>query len=290
MTFSELYKFGFWRVMTVFFGKDYYERPVLSKALIIVGKFLILIGTIVFVTAPQWGRSSYDYTVILSDSRLLAANGRVYVFVEEMCAVNVYEENGTFLFCVRGPRSQNGEARMFLSGTDIYIVTRYHDVIRFDENGTYRGTADMQYLYDSHGQPVMTLYITEGGRSIHPDYFDDGGIWYYAWYDDVGHVYFHNDGTNVEVVDRAAYDAVMESHTYAIKDYAETNEAFYWARLNTIRRITHGGIQVFAKTPLYLYYIKSGGLGWLTLVFGLLLKYLADKLFKRKQSKKQSAA
>lgn len=237
MTFSELCKFGFWRIVTVLFGWDFYERPVLSKVLIVVGKPLVLVGVIVFATAPQWGTSSYDYTVkldepqpILSDSRLLAANDRVYVFVEEMCAVNVYEENGTFLFCVRGPRNQNGKAHMFLSGTDIYIITRRYELLRFDGDGDYCGKAENPY-------PAGT-----------------------------------------------------EDRVYAEKDYAETDEAFYWARLNTIQRTSHGGTQVFAKTPLYLYYIKSAGLGWLTLVFGLLLEYLADKLFKRKQSKKQSAA
>lgn len=237
MAYSDLYKFGFWRVITVLFGEDFYEKPVLSKILIVVGKPLVLIGVIVFVTAPQRGTSSYDYTVkldepqpILFDSRPLAANGRVYVFVEDLCAVNVYEENGTFLFCVRGPRCQNGTASMFLSGTDINIITRRHELLRFDGNGTYCGKTEN------------------------------------------------------------AYPAGTEGRVYAEKDYAETDEAVYRARLNTIRRTTHDGTQVFAETPLYLYYIKSSGLGWLTIVFGALLQHLADRFFRRRKAKKSNAA
>lgn len=60
-----------------------------------------------FPLGPQWGRSTYDYTQTLTEpqpickGQVQAENGRVYVFSEELCAVNAYTEEGDFLFCVR---------------------------------------------------------------------------------------------------------------------------------------------------------------------------------------------
>lgn len=296
MNFRELCKFEVWRFAATIFGEKFYEMSILCRVLTVLGTAMTMIGVAVFVTAPQWGKSSYDYTVkldapqpILSDSRLLAANGRVYVFVEEMCAVNVYGESGKFEFCVRGPRCQNGKAQMFLSGTEIYIFSRDHTLYRFDENGTYSGKVDRFSLYDSHDQPVTPLYVPQGGEHIQPAYFDDSGVWYYSWYDDVGSVLFFSDGKTVETIG-PMQRSKMEGCVYAEKRYAASDGgAVYTARVNQIYRTTDSGAQVFAATPLYLYYIKSPGLGWLTLVVGKLSEYLAEKLSRRRRAKQHKA-
>lgn len=303
MKLRELFKFEMWRFATECLNKDFYEMSILCRLLTVLGSAMIVLGVTVFVTAPQWGTSSYNYTVkleapqpILSGSCLLAANDRVYVFSEEMCAVNVYGESGEFLFCVRGPRAQNGKAIMFLSGTDIYIVSRKHVLYRFDENGVYRGRADGSSLYDSHDQPVTALYITKGGEHVQPAYFDDSGIWYYAWYDDVGRILFYSDGTTVERIgpverDGKLFVVKMENCIYAESSYCVADGgAAYSAWVNKVYQTTDSGTTVFAQTSLYLYYIKSAGLGWLTMVLGMLFKHLAEKLFQRKQAKKQCAA
>lgn len=55
--------------------------------------------------------------------------------------MNVYEETGKFLFCVRSERNQNGLAVFFLHGTDIYLISRQGTTAHFNENGDYLGGA-----------------------------------------------------------------------------------------------------------------------------------------------------
>lgn len=226
-----LWKFRLWALGRSVFGGKFSGMTILWKSVDILGTIMSVVGLIIFLTAPQWGESNYDYTVkldtpqpITSGSTLIAANDRVYVFSEKLCAVNVYRESGEFLFCVRGVRNQNGQAHLFLSGTDINIISRRHVLFCFDENGNYRGKRDGE----------ITGYTFAADKST-----------------------------------MAAEDAV------------------YSVRLNRVYRTTSNGSAVFASTPLYLYYIKSPLLGWLTLALGTLFRRLAEKLAKTQGNKQQ---
>lgn len=210
-----------------FFGAGPDKRPPLCRLLWSLGSLMVPLGFAIFLTAPQWGVSDYDCTVrldapqpILSDTRLLAENGRLYVFIEELCAVNVYEESGEFLFCVRGQRCQNGKAQMFLSGTDICIVSRKHELFRFSEDGAWLGR--------------QTFYET----------------------------------------------------LPAAKREAESGGAVYSVRFNRIYRTSESGTSVFAQSPLYLYYIKSVWLGWLTAAAGMAFREVPERVWRRWKRRK----
>lgn len=252
---GQLWKFRLWALGRSVFRGKFSGMTILWKSVDILGTIMSVVGLIIFLTAPQWGESNYDYTVkldtpqpITSGSTLIAANDRVYVFSEKLCAVNVYRESGEFLFCVRGVRNQNGKAHLFLSGTDINIISRRHVLFRFDENGNYRGKRD----------------------NVHPD---AQRMTFLVGQD--------KDGDTLPAAEIKGYTFAADKSTMAAED------AVYSVRLNRVYRTTSSGSAVFASTPLYLYYIKSPLLGWLTLVLGMLFRKLAEKFAKTQGSKQQ---
>ena len=269
---------------------------VLAKMLIMIGKILAVIGVVVFITSRQNGTSHYDYTETLSQPQpmsghttLLAENDRVYVFSEAMSAVNVYEESGAFLFCVRGERNQNGIGEMFLFGTDIYIVSRNDVIFRFDENGTYLGRADRDWLYDQNDQKMMSLYVATGGVHKTPVFFDDTGVWHYAWYDDIqARMLFYYDGVRLkelgEVEPMKNGRIAMNDCLYADSSYSITDEnVAYNVLSNQVYQVVGNEETVFAETPLYQYYMKSPTLGWITGLLGTIMIALGTKLYKQKE-------
>lgn len=293
MTLKELWSFGVWKFVGTFFSKDFYTMPMLCKIINVLGTILMAVGVAVFLTASQRGTSNYDYTVklnapqpILGGTTLLAENNRIYVFIEEMCAVNVYDENGEFLFCVRGQRNQNGKARMFLYGTDIYIEARNHVIFRFDENGAYCGKADLHDLYDSNDEPSIPVRILKGSRAVGPVYFDDGGIWYRVQDNNGDYVLLYIDKTAVYKIEPEQEAELLDGRIYAAKHSVENGDTGFAVYINKVYKKTDAGSYVFASTPLYLYYIKSTKLGWVTGVVGMLLRILAENLSKRKQPHK----
>lgn len=245
---GDLLRFELWKLTRAVFGARFNGRAFLRKAMDVLGTIMLLVGIAVFLTAQHWGTSSYDYTVKLDEpqpitggSTLIAANDRVYVFSERMCAVNVYCVSGEFLFCVRGAREQNGKAYMSLSGTDINIISRRHTPFRFDENGIYRGRR-------GNVLPDVRQMAFEVGRAKEGDTLPDAEI--------------------------KGYTAAADKSVMAAGD------AVYSIRLNKVYRTVSGDSSVFASTPLYLYYMKSPILGWLTALLGGLLRILSEKLTK----------
>ena len=112
-------------------------HPILVIPLRILGGMLFLLGVISFLLGPQHGTSSYDYTQTLTNpqpicgGKIQAGNGRIYLFNEELCSVNVYAENGDFIFCVRGSRFQNGLATFnVIEDLGIFIEGRNHILYR----------------------------------------------------------------------------------------------------------------------------------------------------------------
>lgn len=303
MSFADQFRFAVRQLITALFGRDFYGQPVLCKVLTVVGRLLFFVGIVIFTAVWIFlgaGHKPYDYPVkldepqpVLHSTRLLAANGRVYVFSKEMCAVNVYDEEDGFLFCVRGRKDKNGEHEMFLSGTDIYILKWHGELLRFDENGTYLGKADEGRLYDRHGQLVVSLGVPDGARAIRPAYCDDSGIWCYVWYEDDSRVLFYSDGTTVEMIgpvelDRSLHTVKMENCIYAQGHYARTDGgALYSVRGNKILRTTDSGTSVLVKTPLWLYCSTSILFGWmgaLMVAIGEAFESLAKKRFKLRQA------
>lgn len=230
MNWKEEWDFTKWELERALLGTSFRECSWYWKIVRLLGTVIVIIGVIVFLTAPQWGTSTYDVTQKLNApapmtgrKTLRAENNRVYVFGEEMCAVNVYSQDGTFLFCVRGERNQNGLAKFFLHENDIYIVSRMRNAVRFNENGDYLEITD-ESLIDEVNAGTVPSYAKA---------FTDGEIQYQAF-------------------------------------------------LNKVYRIAGGQKTLFAETPLYLYYIHSPILGWISALLGALLRELPEKIYRRK--------
>ena len=171
MKWKEEWDFTKWELKRALLGTSFHEFSWLWKSVHLIGTVILIIGIIVFLTAPQMGTSTYDVTEkldtpapMIGRKTLLAENNRVYVFGEAMCAVNVYCQDGTFLFCVRGERNQNGLATFFLHETDIYIISRMGNAVRFSENGDYLEITDeslIDYL-DGDDYPPYVDTVTDG--------------------------------------------------------------------------------------------------------------------------------
>lgn len=177
MKWKEEWGFTKWEIKRALLGTSFHELNWLWRIISLIGTIIFVIGIIVFLTAPQMGTSTYDVTKkleapapMIGRKTILVENNRVYVFGEEMCAVNVYSQDGTFLFCVRGERNQNGLAAFFLYETDIYIVSRKGNAVRFSENGDYLEITDESLIAE----------LNVGDYPPYVDTATDGEIQYWA--------------------------------------------------------------------------------------------------------------
>lgn len=105
-----------------------------------------------------------------------AAGSRLYVFSEALCAVNVYTEDGDFLFAVRSEQNRSGDATAHvIERVSIFIEGRHHTLYRFTEtDGWYGGRAETtpsglgMILYAADGTeraycPGTVLFFTDDG-------------------------------------------------------------------------------------------------------------------------------
>ncbi len=248
-------------------------RPALVNLLRLLGGLLFLLGVVSFLLGPQHGTSSYDYTQTLTEpqpicgGRLQTENGKIYLFNEELCSVNVYTENGDFLFCVRGSRFQNGQADFaVVEDLGIFIEGRNHVLYRFDEqNGAYRGRVENSAIYDASGNFRMQ---TQGTAVL----FDDN--WYCFQQ--------YNEGKECREFWFCGPRGTEYLGTEADFRTAEAEEAsgsaHYFAFLNSLYADRDGEIQRLASTPLYLTVFYSPFLAWAIGIAGMLIQKLADSL------------
>ena len=249
-------------------------RSLFSAVMFLVQAAAVLMmaaGLVSFLLGPQYGSSSYDYTKRLStpqpicSGQVQAEGGRVYVFSESLCAVNVYTESGTFLFCVRGNRFQNGQASFFvLEDLGIYIVSRDHILYRFDEAGAYRGRAEDGYLYDADG----SIRETAKGSVI---LFADN--WYCYGSDPAQGasqaIYLHS---------QQGEEFICTAEDLTQDEGAEPDDPRYFTVLNSLYVSHDGEITRLASTPLYLTFFYSPFLGFFTAIAGQAILLVLGKI------------
>lgn len=248
-------------------------RPALVTLLRLLGCLLFLLGVVSFFLGPQHGTSSYDYTQTLTEpqpicgSRLQTGNGKIYLFNEELCAVNVYTKDGDFLFCVRGSRFQNGRADFaVVEDLGIFIEGRNHVLYRFDDqNGAYRGRVENGAVYDAGGNLRMH---TQGTVVL----FDD------SWYC----FQQHNEDKDCREFwfcgPRGTEYLGTEADLYAAETEEASGSTRYFAFLNSLYADRGGEIQRLARTPFYLTVFYSPFLAWAIGIAGALIQKLADHL------------
>ena len=260
----------------------YKIKVYLSKVRLILGLILMVVGTLGFLTAGQSGTSDYDVTQRLEEPQflgggatILAENGRLYVFNEEMCSVNVFTQEGDFLFCVRGSRFQNGKATMFMRGGNIYIEGRDHTLYLFDSEGNYVG----QTKIDQDLREYVVLSDWEA--PVYPPgelvLFDSNHVWYYV--DKTAKnrrlLYCRDFRKKTEQL----IGEYIIGETVGLEDCvygksgvpARVGDTEYRVAWNRLLRVQNGETQVLAQTPLYLNYRHSALATWLTMVAGCLL-------------------
>lgn len=256
-----------------------FRSPVARSALFAVmfliraaAVLMMAAGAVSFLLGGQHGSSSYDYTQRLNEpqpicsGQVQAEGGRVYVFSEELCAVNAYTESGKFLFFVRGNRSQNGQSSFFvLEDLGIYIASRNHILYRFDEDGTYLGRAEGAVLYHRDG----TVRETAWGRVV---LFADDWYCYEAdpAYPRRQGFYLHSREGAEEYLGTA--EELTRDRT------RESDGPHYFTVLNSLYVSQNGEIIRLARTPLYLTFFYSPFLGFFTMVAGKLILHLLGKV------------
>lgn len=282
-----------WMLPRIFWPKGSSKLYVFFKILNLLVITLFLLS---FVSLLLHHRTNAPLSLTASEPQpfsdqttMLAVNHRLYACSEPFAAVNVYDESGTFLFCVQaGPDSANGRASFYVYGTDIYIETRMHQLYRFDEDGTYCGRADTHYLYDSSDQIVMPLSLKGREIVIVPTslYFDDEVFFYRLWDDKAeDHLIFCGDPNShitvilsTDVVTNIKWNSISNHILCPDRSAMSADGTAYVSRMNKLYRIVNGERQLFAETPFHLYYRYSPTASWMTTVPFVVLLLIQNRL------------
>ena len=217
---------------------------------------------------------------IVGHTQLYAQNGRIYLFSEAKTAVNIYEPDGTFLFCIQGPRVSYGMGKMTLYGQEIYMESRNNILLRFDQEGNCLGTATGGVLSSPSGREIFCCNGTI-------EHYDDETVYYSVWSEkEETHIYYRHDlasGTSKRWERGADGKVTFPGETYAKYDAdAVSGGITYSVSANRLYKTENGEKTLLAKTPFLTYYLNSRLTEWLSALMGIGLTNWAEKRSKKK--------
>lgn len=252
-----------------------------------IGCLLTVAGMVTFLSSWLRDKTASDEywrgetpCPIVGHTQLYAQNGRIYLFSEAKTAVNIYEPDGTFLFCIQGPRVSYGMGKMTLYGQEIYMESRNNILLRFDQEGNCLGTATGGVLFSSSGKEIFRCNGTI-------EHYDDEAVYYSVWSEEEEtYVYYRHDlasgiakrwepGVNGKVI--------FPGETHAKYDADAVNgDITYSVSANRLYKIENGERTLLAKTPFLTYYLNSRLTEWLSMMVGGGLMNWAEKRSKKK--------
>lgn len=282
-----------------------------GNALRLLGGLLLMLGFAAFLFGiGRWGPKNDDDPVPLTDPQPIclgagvqAAGGRLYVFSEALCAVNVYTEDGDFLFAVRSERNQSGNATAHvIEHVGVFIEGRNHTLYRFDEtNGLYGGRAE-----NAPSGLGMMLYAADGTERVYCPgtvlFFTDDGYCYRAWNErlQVSEVYAARYGHPPRLLEDSGdafpeiYDAAHHFEAAEIAGIAATDRGDCFTFLNGLYRDQDSEWIRLAKTPLLFTFFYAPPLVWFPAFLGSALLYglarITDALWEKCRLFKASCA
>lgn len=252
-----------------------------------IGYLLAVAGMVTFLSSWLRDRTASDEywrgetpCPIVGHTQLYAQNGRIYLFSEAKTAVNIYEPDGAFLFCIQGPRASNGMGKLTLYGQEIYMESRNNILLRFDQEGNCLGSATGGVLSSSAGKEIFRCNGTI-------EHYDDETVYYSVWSEEEEtHLYYRHDlisGNVKQGWPGASGKVIFPGGTYAKYDADAVNEGItYSVSINRLYKIENGEKVLLAKTPFLTYYLNSKLTEWLSMIVGAGLMDWAEKRSKKK--------
>lgn len=249
-----------------------------------IGCLLMVAGVVTFWGADRTTSDEYRRVEtpcpIVGHTQLYAKNGRIYLFSEAKTAVNIYEPDGTFLFCIQGPRFSNGMGELTLYGREIYMKSRQHILLRFDQEGNCLGSATGGVVSAPSGQEIFRCHGEIG-------YFDDEVVYYSARSEEEEtYVYYCHDlasGIAKRWEPEANGKVIFPGETHAKYDAdAVDGDITYSVSVNRLYKAENGEKILLAKTPFLTYYLNSRLTEWLSMMVGGGLMNWAEKRSKKK--------
>ena len=268
------------------------KRTMIIRLIMIFGLILLVSGIVLFflscfgtrIRDDYTKKSTTEYDIVEVTGIAIDSKNNIYCLSNYLSAVNVYSENGDFLYSLVVPDYQNGGCEMFIKNGSLFIQNKSHNIYSYVD-GIYKGKVECDFekgrfiRYDQNNNFKYSIqYVNDEYDYYLPLYFEDDFLFVLDYSNNLLYTYEKEMLSSEE-----SYDNNNPLIIYASKKVVDKNGNIYGIEgiiPKLVKNSVAGDVKTIAKITFWNWARQNSFVGLAIGIVGLLMLIVPQYLEK----------